>query len=367
MMKEMKVVMLHPNCPNYGLVKDVGQIPYLLNKENGIHAALASSEIDLNGQYLDYLYQMSFYQLPSSNCFLSGLSFILKNAKNVDWFFFFFGGRRCYYWIKLYKFLNPSGKVYIKMDLSYEGCRRFATSKKERKIFLKSSKAADLVSVESIKIKNLVKEYTGYDPIYIPNGYIEVEDKCLSLIEKKNIFLTVARVGDESKASDILLESFAQSAKDHNWVLKIVGPVKKEFEKFIKEYFIRYPLIKDRVIFTGPVWNKDDLYREYRAAKVFVLPSRWEGSPLVVPEALANGCRVILSDVIPSAKEFTNNYKFGCKIKHNSIDSLKLALINESKRKFDKNECNEIIEYAKVNFSWTCIVQRLLNYMRFDN
>lgn len=41
----------------------------------------------------------------------------------------------------------------------------------------------------------------------------------------------------------------------------------------------------------------NDLVQAYRAADVFVLPSFFEGLPLVVVEALACGCRVVVSDL----------------------------------------------------------------------
>ena len=43
--------------------------------------------------------------------------------------------------------------------------------------------------------------------------------------------------------------------------------------------------------------SQGDLVRAYRAADVFVLPSFYEGLPLVVVEALACGCRVAVSDL----------------------------------------------------------------------
>ena len=43
--------------------------------------------------------------------------------------------------------------------------------------------------------------------------------------------------------------------------------------------------------------EQDDLVREYNEADVFVLPSFFEGLPLVVVEALACGCKAVVSDL----------------------------------------------------------------------
>lgn len=53
----------------------------------------------------------------------------------------------------------------------------------------------------------------------------------------------------------------------------------------------RYP-----VDFLGKV-SQDDLVAAYRRADVFVLPSFYEGLPLVVVEALACGCKVVVTDL----------------------------------------------------------------------
>lgn len=51
-----------------------------------------------------------------------------------------------------------------------------------------------------------------------------------------------------------------------------------------------------RVEFLGAL-NQEELARVFRSAHVFVLPSFFEGLPLVVLEALACGCRVVVSDL----------------------------------------------------------------------
>ncbi|WP_225749231.1 glycosyltransferase family 4 protein [Paraeggerthella sp. Marseille-Q4926] len=56
------------------------------------------------------------------------------------------------------------------------------------------------------------------------------------------------------------------------------------------------------VEFAGKV-DQDELVRTYQRAHVFVLPSFYEGLPLVVIEALACGCRVVVTD-LPGIREW---------------------------------------------------------------
>lgn len=60
---------------------------------------------------------------------------------------------------------------------------------------------------------------------------------------------------------------------------------------------VRFP-----VEFAGKV-DQDELVRTYQRAHVFVLPSFYEGLPLVVIEALACGCRVVVTD-LPGIREW---------------------------------------------------------------
>ena len=43
--------------------------------------------------------------------------------------------------------------------------------------------------------------------------------------------------------------------------------------------------------------SRDELVRAYREAEVFVLPSFYEGLPLVPIEAMACGCKVVMTDL----------------------------------------------------------------------
>lgn len=77
-------------------------------------------------------------------------------------------------------------------------------------------------------------------------------------------------------------------------VLRIAGGHAGEAER--RAILARAAQSRHVVEFLGKL-SQPDLAREYRRADVFVLPSFFEGLPLVVVEALACGCSVVLTDL----------------------------------------------------------------------
>lgn len=368
MKNKIRFVTFYPKCPNLDLMKDAGQIPNTLGLLNErIDAQLVSCAVDLGTVDRNCLKGMKITKIPFvfSSDFLTGIVYILKNAKTVDWFNFYHGGRSVYYWTRLYKWLNPNGRVYLKTDLSYGSCRKYSSSKKEIRIFNNTASVVDIISVESEAIRKLVKQFCTVEISLISNGYFDVGSFSVKpTSERKKEFITVARLGDESKATDLLLEGFKRSAKEHDWNLRLVGPVDPAFEPFMKDFFAQNPDLRDRIIFEGPVFDKRLLYEYYNSARVFVLPSRWEGFPLVGPEASRCGCRMILTDIVPPFQELTDSGKYGIQIKTNDVDAIKEALIVESRREPPENEPMEISRYARDNLSWEMNCNRLMELMK---
>lgn len=65
--------------------------------------------------------------------------------------------------------------------------------------------------------------------------------------------------------------------------------------------------LADCVIFTG---RRSDAQRMYQAMDAFVMPSRWEGLPLVLVEAQASGLEVLASDRITRDVACTDRIRF---------------------------------------------------------
>ena len=352
---------LYPEGVPIDLVKDVGQIPINLSRYYmDIHSRLVSCHISKE-DYNDINIRFDIVKICSilNNPFITGVIYILCHAKEINWLNVYHCGRKTYIWCWLFKMLNPRGKIYLKLDLDFISCNMYDNNKYESEIFKRGTEKADIVSAESQAVVDRVQKHTDKNIIIIPNGF------CLPQIDnkktiKKKIILTVGRLGTEQKATDILLDAFAKHAKEHEWSLRLIGNIEKSFIHIKEQFYGLHPELRERVVFTGEILDRGQLNDEYRSAAIFVLPSRWESFGIAAIEAIANGCKVILSDQCPVAEEVTNNQKYGKIVASNKVDELADAILEEI------NECcnadymeNDIIEYAFEKFSWKNICRNL--------
>ena len=365
-MDKKRFVVLFPNCPKIGLLKDVGQIPYILGKyHENMRTELVSRAIDTDGPNLDKVLGLDIIKIPYlfKNDMIAGVYYLLRHSKKINWLNLYHCGRKTYYWAKLYKFLNPGGKVYLKLDLDFVSCDLYDKNLKARRFFKKATQIMDLVSVESMAIFDRIQRYTDQKIQVIGNGYVNLDEEIDLSAPRDNIFITVGRLGTRQKATDVLLEAFADTVDKHDWKLKLIGTIEPEFEPIIKEIFKKHPKLRGRVIFTGHIEDRRLLYSEYAKAKVFVLTSRWESFGIVCAEALACGCRMILSEGVAPMKEITNNRKYGDIVPVNDINALSIALLNASVYQYSSKEVDEIANYAKDRFSWIKICERLNGFL----
>lgn len=102
-----------------------------------------------------------------------------------------------------------------------------------------------------------------------------------------------------------LIEIFSEIIKiDSSAILLIVGVGEKEEE--IKQYVSELNL-NDNIRFLG---NRDDVSELYQAMDVFVLPSLFEGVPLVGIEAQFADLPCFFSDKVPKEVKFNANVQF---------------------------------------------------------
>ena len=153
---------------------------------------------------------------------------------------------------------------------------------------------------------------------YIPNGFYNFTDIDLHVDFKKkqNTILTVGRIGTVQKNNQLLLDTFATIAdKLPTWNVRLVGPIQPEFENYLRQYLVKFPTLKKRIVMVGELNSKADLMKEYQQAKIFILTSRIEGgTPNVIAESLFGGCYQVLTN-FDAASEATNHGKCGVVVK----------------------------------------------------
>lgn len=123
--------------------------------------------------------------------------------------------------------------------------------------------------------------------IYNPRSYTSKEKSDM----KNKVFLAAGRMV-YVKAFDNLVEAFKIFAqKNPDWKLLLFGD--GEDLPMIRDKIKKYGL-EQRIITPG---KTDDIKKYFLQSSVLLLPSRWEGMPMIGLEALEMGCPIIAYDI----------------------------------------------------------------------
>lgn len=357
------------NCiRNVTLTQDVGLIPYFMCKNIGYNSFIISDTYE-NMSYLDkYVSGLKVDLINQQLSFNEGIyNYIANNYKNID-ILMLFGIYESYFnQLKFYRRLRPDGKVYLKLDANSGWMDRIDFNNSTIIDFLNS---VDLISVESKQMKKYLSAKIPYKKIeYIPNGYFNYTgDDSVEFKEKENTIITVGRIGTQQKNNEVLLEAFSLiSDQIPGWKLKLVGNIDKSFNGYIEDYFNKRPDLRSKVIFTGNIECKEELFYEYKKAKIFALTSRVEGgSPNVYSEAALNGNYIITSN-IDGCMDMTNNLKCGDVFDIEDVNGLANILLKRCQdNEYLEAKCKEVQEYVRTYFDYEKIVSKIDYLLNMD-
>ncbi len=350
---------LYPQGERGDLFRDPGQIPYNLAVSfDDVSSELVTCGIDENIPFFDNKrYKVIKIDKLFNSYLLAGMAYLLLHARDIDWLNLYHCRRQTLILAKFYKLLNRRGKVYVKLDAGFQTIELLRKKEGYLKTFRRLNLIADLMSVESKTMVESLNELSCRKLIQVPNGTYLQDVK--ETIEKKNVFLTVARIGSPEKNNDLLMEAFAKIADRCNWNLMMVGNINADFKPYIKSFFDKYPYLKERVEFVGNIDSRKELTKIYKNAKVFVLPSLYENFSLACVEALQNGCYTILSDQVTPYMELTNSFQYGIITRVNDVDDLANKMLEATRLELNDSFINDISEYARINFSWSSICSKL--------
>ena len=160
----------------------------------------------------------------------------------------------------------------------------------------------------------------------IPNSLRAIKEQH---VEKENWIIAVGRLSFE-KGVDRLIDAFSKIEEKGNWKLVLVGdgPSRTELESKVDSYGL-----KECVHFLGARKDVDFLLAKSR---IYVIPSRCEGFPNALCEAMASPLPCIAFDSVPTENLIDDN-KSGIVVPDGDIEKLALSIEtlmhNESLRK----------------------------------
>jgi glycosyltransferase involved in cell wall biosynthesis len=296
--------------------------------------------------------------------------YLIKNAKSIDVLHLFHHREPTYIYSIIYKKLNPLGHVYIKSDKGHSDIVKnngfFSSKKRHQKrerLFEKALVYIDTISVENIdSYYFLIEKYKKYKNkfVYLTNA-LDIDNfyKQVPIVpyeDKKNIILTVGRIGAKEKNNQMLLDAISKvELKD--WKMIFIGPIEKEFENNIKEFYLNNATYRENVEFKGAVYDRKKLLEYYSSAKLFCLTSIEESFGFVLIEAMSYGLYVITTDV-SSAKDITDNEKYGEIVycEEDLIEAINKMIHDE---KNYKELSSEIISYTRKKYNWNIVIETL--------
>jgi glycosyltransferase involved in cell wall biosynthesis len=192
----------------------------------------------------------------------------------------------------------------------------------------------------------------------IPNGIDRELLKYAS--EDTDYILFLSRIDIYTKGLDLLIDAFERISSEYpNLRLILAG---YEFDSFRKLISRSPSFLKGRIDYVGFVTGAEKM-RLLSGARIFVLPSRHESSPISILEAAACGKPVIVSDI--SELAFVCQEGFGLSFPSGSANELSekiKLLLEDSKRREDAGKRGR--EFA-ARFLWDNIAVQFEDVLKF--
>ena len=232
--------------------------------------------------------------------------------------------------------------------------------KNHKKLFQYVIQKADLLILVSQDQKNIISKIYGEKILHkikvITNGFDdEVTSKYLDQPKpkEKNDIVNLINVANllRVKGQDTLIQSIHILTHEKgvtNIKCKIFGdgPQRGKLQTLIEKNGV-----EENIALMG--WQPQEvIMKQLSDSDIFVMPSKKEGSPLAVFEALGFGLPVIASNVggIP---DVINEELYGILVTPQNPEELAKAIIYATSKKWDRKK---IIEYSK-KFSWKNIAK----------
>ena len=152
---------------------------------------------------------------------------------------------------------------------------------------------AQILTVVSSSVKQEVEENFSFEaPLYVLGNAVDHEEYVPCNDTRENTILFVGRFDLRKGIMDLLecIKMFKESNRTEQFILIGKGPLYNNVLKFKEKHNL------SNITLPGFV-SKDDLIRYYQTAKVYIMPSHYEGLPTVLLEAMSCGLPPVATSV----------------------------------------------------------------------
>lgn len=371
MERRKRLTLLWREFNSLELGKDVMLVPYYLGKSLKFDVEIcmnyADEQLDEITKYIQRT-GVTIVRKPIGYTHFRRISayfkYLLSNARKTDLLMCFHWRIETYFSVLFYKFLNPKGKIYIKLDTDsgnefdttrYKGIKRWIL----HKLYSACIHRVNCFSCETSKVYDTICQNTEFGDILkkklvlMPNGFDEellqsFNIKERSFEEKENLIITVGRIGTEQKNTEMLLNAL-QGLDLKDWKVCIIGPIEPNFQETIDKFYQQNPEKHNQIQFIGSINDKRELWEWYNRAKVFVLTSNYESYGIVLTEAKRLN-NYIISTPVGAAEDIIGNEAYGSIIALSNFKELSKILqsiINE-KKSFNNNSITTELTWKNI-------------------
>lgn len=278
------------------------------------------------------------------------MSCIMKEGKKAAVLFLNGSSAKHMMAVRLYKFLNPKGRIVVFGDMELPQAEElnnngFQYSKGiggKIKAYLTNYMFNHCVyTVGNTNAYNVMKQlfdrkgWKGllhFYPCLDDELFHRYGLKRKKLEEKENIIICVGRIGNHQKNTEMLLDAL-KTVDLKDWNIYMIGPITSsfdlkeegDFQTKIMKFFEERPDYKDKLIFTGMIYDMKKVFDYFNRAKVLLLTSRHEGFANVYSQGAALGCYIMSTDV-GGADVASNQWRYGLKLEQENPSMLANAI-----------------------------------------
>jgi len=139
-------------------------------------------------------------------------------------------------------------------------------------------------------------QYIDTSKMVIIENFVDYNLYDCKIEDKSKSFLYVSRLSKKKGIFDLIAAVKIVKDKGLNPVINVLGTAENdETRKMIDNWLSKYALEKN-IILHGNVYGKQK-YDFFKSSRIFIFPSHFENSPVVLKEAIASNMAIICSDI----------------------------------------------------------------------